>query len=61
MVKIKENSRAYDKAAANLALSLVTIKSCLHCGYPVIDGHRCTNCKSWNPTSRDQECSLVEI
>ena len=61
MAKMKEGSKEYDTAAANLALSLVTIKACLHCGYPVVDGYCCTNCNSDNPTNRDQNCSIIEI
>ncbi len=61
MTKMKENSRAYDIEAANLALSLVPIKSCQHCGHPVADGYCCPHCKSDCPTDRNQEFSLIEV
>lgn len=61
MTKMKENSKAYDREAANLALSVVEIKPCVYCGHPVIDGYCCNSCGSDSPTLTNQECSLIEI
>jgi len=60
-MKMKENSAAYDKEAANLALSGVTIRQCKHCGHPTVDGYCCGHCKSSDPTDDNQEPSYIEM
>jgi hypothetical protein len=54
-VKPAERIRDFCKAAANLALQYVTIRTCYHCGCPVISGYCCINDKC--PDSSDPSAS----
>jgi hypothetical protein len=48
--KMIRNSKEYEKAKASLAISFCPqIYPCKNCGYPVITGYCCTNCKSFDP------------
>lgn len=47
--KIDPNTTAWDKLANGLARSLVPIKPCKECGYPVVDGYCCGACGSTSP------------
>ena len=61
MAKMKENSKAYDKEAINLALERVNIMQCKDCGHPTVEGYCCRNCGSANPTYRGQAQSYIDI
>ena len=61
MSKMNEYSRAYIKEAANLALSMVSIYQCRHCGHPTIGGYCCKHCGSGTPQNSDQEPSHIEL
>jgi len=44
--KIKPYTKKWEKLADELARSLVPIKPCRDCGYPVIDRYCCDTCGS---------------
>ncbi len=60
-MKMKEYSKAYNREAVALALSMITIKQCKDCGHPVIDGYCCTHCQSDNPTYYGQHESIIDL
>lgn len=53
--------RKFQKLAANLALSHITITQCKDCGHPVRDGYCCLNCGSENPTDYYSETVYCEV
>lgn len=61
MAKMKENSKAYDKEAINLALSRVKIMRCKTCGHPTLDGYICSFCGEVSPIYYGQEESMIEV
>ena len=61
MAKMKENSKAYDKEAINLALASFRIMQCKTCGHPTRDGWCCPHCGETSPTYKNQEESLIEV
>ena len=61
MAKMKEYSRAYNKEAISMALSLMIIHCCKDCGHPVRDGYECTVCGSKDPKLNKDSSSDIEV